>query len=231
MYVTDGIAVWKSGVQRSIVTAGSSTVVLLGQDMLSRGPGALRAASCTVPQHGVELDFGDSELIQCQLTWLTGDWWVWCSPDVVDGVVAYLALETRRANEVRTFREEGVDRSTATGDFDAGDLQTGSLGRGREQRDSVQQAILPTVHQEVEEEEEVGPNRKVVCSNHVGVTNMGSHGMFLLCGITHGMLVMALKRGVLMTMFMLVLKRGGLVTMRVHGAMHGHDEDRWDRPR
>jgi hypothetical protein len=29
----------------------------------------------------------------------------------------------------------------------------------------------------------------------------------------------------------LVLKRGGLVTMRVHGAMHGHDEDRWDRPR
>jgi hypothetical protein len=27
--------------------------------------------------------------------WAAGDWWAWCSPDTVDGVVAHLALETR----------------------------------------------------------------------------------------------------------------------------------------
>jgi hypothetical protein len=31
-----------------------------------RIPGTLKAASCAVPQHGVELGFGDSEPIRCQ---------------------------------------------------------------------------------------------------------------------------------------------------------------------
>jgi hypothetical protein len=48
---------------------------------------------------------------------------------MVEGVVAHLAME---ANEVRKFGEVGVNRKTATNDFEAGDLQTGSLGRGRQ---------------------------------------------------------------------------------------------------
>jgi hypothetical protein len=49
---------------------------------------------------------------------------MWC------GDVAHLTLDTRGANEVRKFVKEGVDRSTATDDFGAGDLRTGGLGRG-----------------------------------------------------------------------------------------------------
>jgi hypothetical protein len=78
-------------------------------------------ASCAVPQHGVELSFGYGELVRCQ-SWSAGNWWAWCSPDVVDGVVAHLALDTRGANEVWKLLEEHVDRSTVTDDFYAGDL-------------------------------------------------------------------------------------------------------------
>jgi hypothetical protein len=94
-------------------------------------------ASCAVPQHGVELGFGDSESVRCQWTWSAGDWWAWCSPDVVDGAVAHLALDTCGANEVRKFGEKGVARSTANDDFDAVDTRTVGLGRNRQRRDSV----------------------------------------------------------------------------------------------
>jgi hypothetical protein len=49
--------------------------------------------------------------------------WACCSPDVVDGVVAHLALDTRGANVVRKFGDEGADRSTAADNVDAGDLR------------------------------------------------------------------------------------------------------------
>jgi hypothetical protein len=76
MNVTGRVAVGNgSGVQRSVVTAGTPTVVLLGHDMYRRGPGTLGAASCAVQQHCVELGFGNSEPVRCQSTWSAGDWW------------------------------------------------------------------------------------------------------------------------------------------------------------
>jgi hypothetical protein len=94
------------------------------------------------------LGFGDGEPVRCQSPWSTGDWWSWCSPDVVDGVVAHLALDTRGANEVWKLGEKCVDRRTAADDFHAVGLQTGSLGRGRQRRDCVQQTVVLTVRQE-----------------------------------------------------------------------------------
>jgi hypothetical protein len=44
---------------------------------------------------------------------------------------AHLALGTRGANEVWKLGEKGVDRRTATNDFHAGGLRTGSLGKGQ----------------------------------------------------------------------------------------------------
>jgi predicted nucleic acid-binding Zn ribbon protein len=70
--------------------------------------------------------------------------------------VAHLALDTRGANDVRELGE----RSSTTDDFHAGGLRTGSFGRGRQRRDSVQQAVL-TVHQEAEMGEEVGPDEEL----------------------------------------------------------------------
>jgi hypothetical protein len=97
--------------------------------MESRLPGTLGAASCCVSQHGVELGFGDGEPVRCQAPWSASDWWTWCSPDVVDGVATRLALDTSGANEVWKLGEKGFDRRTATDDFHAGGLRTGSLGR------------------------------------------------------------------------------------------------------
>jgi hypothetical protein len=57
--------------------------------------------------------------------------------------------------------------------------------------------------------------------------------MFLLCGITHGMFVMALKGGILVTMILLALKRGFLITISV-GHQMGHsryDAGAWHWPR
>jgi hypothetical protein len=56
-------------------------------------PGTLRAASCAILQHGVELGFGDSEPIQCQLQWSAGDQWARYSPDVVDSIMADFVLD------------------------------------------------------------------------------------------------------------------------------------------
>jgi hypothetical protein len=53
--------------------------------------------------------------------------------------------------------QSSVYRSTATDDFDAGDLPTGGLGRGR-RRDSGQQVVVLTIHQEDEIGEKVGLN-------------------------------------------------------------------------
>jgi hypothetical protein len=53
---------------------------------------------------------------------------------------------------------KGVDLRTATGDFHAGSLLTGSLGNGRQRSGPVQQEVLSTVHQEAEMGEEVGPD-------------------------------------------------------------------------
>jgi hypothetical protein len=77
---------------------------------------------------------------------------------VVDGVVAHLALDIRGANDVWKLGEKGVDRKTATDDFHVEGLRTGSLDRGRLRRDSIQQAIVLTVHQEAEIGEEVDPD-------------------------------------------------------------------------
>jgi hypothetical protein len=65
MYVSDVVAVGNgSGVQRSVVSAGTPTVVL-GHDVKFGGPRALRAAGCAIAQHGVEFRFGNSEAVRC----------------------------------------------------------------------------------------------------------------------------------------------------------------------
>jgi hypothetical protein len=69
---------------------------------------------------------------------VTGEPWALCCPDVVDSVVAYLALDTRGANEFWKLGEKCVDRRTDTDDFHAGGLRTGSLGRGDQRRDCIQ---------------------------------------------------------------------------------------------
>jgi hypothetical protein len=71
--------------------------------------GTFGAASCAVPQHGIELGFDDSEPVWCQSPWSAGDRWARYSPDVVDAVVAYLALDSGWADEVREICEEAVD--------------------------------------------------------------------------------------------------------------------------
>jgi hypothetical protein len=66
MYVSDGVAVGNgSGVQRSIVSAGTPIVVLLGQDVKWGGSRTLGVAGCAIPQHGVEFRFGNSEPVRC----------------------------------------------------------------------------------------------------------------------------------------------------------------------
>jgi hypothetical protein len=100
--MTDGIVAGNGAcVERSVVAAGPPTVVVLGDDVSGRWPGTLGATSRAVPQHGVEFGFSDSEPVWCQSTWPAGDWWAWCSPDVVDSAVAYLALDSGGAREVR----------------------------------------------------------------------------------------------------------------------------------
>jgi hypothetical protein len=74
LVMPDGVAVGNgTGVEGSVIATGTPPVVLLGYDVESRRPGTLGAASCAVPQHGVELRFGDSEPIQCQSPWSGGD--------------------------------------------------------------------------------------------------------------------------------------------------------------
>jgi hypothetical protein len=74
MGVTDWITVWNNlGVQRSVVSIGMPTVVLLGHDMWCRGSATLIAERCAVPQHGAELGFSDGESVWCQSTWWAGD--------------------------------------------------------------------------------------------------------------------------------------------------------------
>jgi hypothetical protein len=49
MYVSDGVAVGNGlGVQRSIVSAGTPTVVVLGHDVRCGGPRTLGAAGCAI---------------------------------------------------------------------------------------------------------------------------------------------------------------------------------------
>jgi hypothetical protein len=86
---------------------------------------------------------------------------------VVNSLVAHLALDTRGANEVRELGEKCVDRRTANDDFHAGSLRFGSLGRGRQRRDCVEQTVVLTVHQEAEMGDEVGPEE--------GLCDVGHH--------------------------------------------------------
>jgi hypothetical protein len=61
MDVTGRIAVWNgTNVQRSVVSAGTPTVVLLRHDVKYGGPRTLGAASCATSQHGVEFCFVNS---------------------------------------------------------------------------------------------------------------------------------------------------------------------------
>jgi hypothetical protein len=64
---------------------------------------------------------------------------------VVEGIVAHFLLNSSGVSEVQKLGEEGVDRCTATDDFDAGDPRAGDLGRCR-RRDAVQQAVVFTVN-------------------------------------------------------------------------------------
>jgi hypothetical protein len=121
MDMRDGVAVGNSaGVQGSVVTAGTPTVVLLGHDMECGGPRTFGAASCAILQHGVEFGLGNSEPVRCEATWSAGDWWARCGPDVVDRVVAHFMLKTSGTCEGWELGEEGVDWSAATDDFHPG---------------------------------------------------------------------------------------------------------------
>jgi hypothetical protein len=89
---------------------------------------------CAVPQHCVELGFGDGEAIQCQSPRLAGDR---CSPDVMDHVMADFVLDSGWASEVQEFGEEAVYRCAVSDGLNTGDQCVGVLGwYGR--RDSVQ---------------------------------------------------------------------------------------------
>jgi hypothetical protein len=110
----------------------------------NRPKGVVMAVFCAVPQY-VELGFGDGEPVRCQSSCSAGVWRAWCSPDVVGSVVAHLA----------------------TDDFLAASLRTGSVNRGIQRRDSVQQAVVLTVYQEAEMWEEVGPDEELC--------NVGQH--------------------------------------------------------
>jgi hypothetical protein len=63
------------------------------------------------------------------------------------GVVVHFLLNSSGASEVWKLGEEGVDRCTATDDFDAGDKKAGGLDRCRQRRDAVKQAVASTVLQ------------------------------------------------------------------------------------
>jgi hypothetical protein len=90
-----------TGVECSVIATGTPPIVLLGYDVEHRRSGTLGAASCAILQHGVELGFGDSEPIWCQLLWLAGDWWARYSPDVVDSIMPDLTRPARVQHEVR----------------------------------------------------------------------------------------------------------------------------------
>jgi hypothetical protein len=94
-----------------------------------RKPETLEAATCVVPQHGVELGFGDRQPIRCQSPWSAGDQWARYIPDVVDSIIADFALDSGWASEVREFGEDAVDRCTTNDGADAGDQSAGGLGR------------------------------------------------------------------------------------------------------
>jgi hypothetical protein len=61
---------------------------------------------------------------------MEGDWWAWCSPDVVDGDVEHFALDYSGASEVRKLGKEAGDRSTATDDLRWGSASW-QLGKGQ----------------------------------------------------------------------------------------------------
>jgi hypothetical protein len=75
-----------------------------------------------------------------------GEWWKWCSPDVVDGVMAHFSLYSSGASEVQKLGAEDVYRCTTTNDFDAEDARIFGQGRRRKRHEAVQQALDPTVY-------------------------------------------------------------------------------------
>jgi hypothetical protein len=89
MEVTDRIAVWNgTRVQRSIVSAGTPTVVLLGQNMKCGGLRTLGAAGCAISQHGVNSALAIASLFGAsrrgrQVTGGPGVVWIWWRDDNV----------------------------------------------------------------------------------------------------------------------------------------------------
>jgi hypothetical protein len=57
-------------------------------------------------------------------------------------VVAYFALDSVWASEVREFGEESVDRCAASDVLDAGDQRARGFGRHRQRSDPVQKAVF-----------------------------------------------------------------------------------------
>jgi hypothetical protein len=56
----------------------------------------------------------------------------------MDSIVAYFALDSGGASDVREFGEEAVDRCAAADGLDAGDQQACGLDRYRQRRDLIQ---------------------------------------------------------------------------------------------
>jgi hypothetical protein len=76
-----------------LVASGTLTVVFRGDDVFGGRPRTLGTASSAVQQHGVNLGFGDSELVRCQWPWWAGDRWARYMPDSLDGALAHFALD------------------------------------------------------------------------------------------------------------------------------------------
>jgi hypothetical protein len=71
MDMPDGVAVGNgTGIEGSVIATGTP-LVLLGNDVECGRTGTLEAANCAILRH-VELGFGDSEPIRCQLPWTAG---------------------------------------------------------------------------------------------------------------------------------------------------------------
>jgi hypothetical protein len=139
MDMQNGIAVGNyTGVEHSVIVTGMPHVFVLGYDVERLRQEILGAASCAVPQYGVESGFGDCKSIRCQSPWSAGDRWASYSPDVVDSIMADFSLDSGLASQFREFCEEAFDRCAASDGLYPGDQRAGGFGRYGQRRDSFQ---------------------------------------------------------------------------------------------
>jgi hypothetical protein len=87
IHVRDG-----ASVQSSIISAGSSTVVLLVHEMEGGRPWTLGASGCAFLQYGFELAFGHCQAVRIKTAWAAVYRWAGRCTYVMFGAVAHLAV-------------------------------------------------------------------------------------------------------------------------------------------